>query len=211
MGDTPVIKSGRKEGQNWPDSVKVRLIQEWLRTGNLTKACKLCRVPYMTALDWKKTEWWKDLSERYRDELDLRLSSKIDVIVEKAVEEIYERVQNGEHILDSKTGDVIRIPPKSRDLAAISKFLTDRQDILIKRKKVESNNTETVKDKLDRIANQFASFVKQTNVKPPDVIEGELVTEDKTDAIYDQWEEGLQEGELEVQLETLGEEEESGT
>ena len=204
MTNITSIKSARVDGTQWSDKSKIKLVQEWLRTGNLTSACKTIRIPYNTALEWKRTEWWKELSDKYREEMDIRLSSKIDTIVEHAVDEILERIENGEHILDSKTGDVIRIPAKARDLATITKFLTDRQDILIKRKKIENTDTATIKDKLSDLAAHFASFVKQTNVKPPEIIEGtfEMINTEKSDALHDQWKTGLQERESTIQQQT---------
>lgn len=175
MAYHPIIESKKPEGKHWNDKTKAKLVKEWLKCGSLAEASKKCHVPYITANGWKKTVWWKELVEKYREELDIRLSSKIDTIVESAVDEIYNRVKDGDHILDSKTGEVLRIPPKARELAAISKFLSERQDVLIKRKKVENETNETIKDKLDSLASHFASFVKQTNVKKPDVIDGEII------------------------------------
>jgi hypothetical protein len=164
----------RELGALYTDREKVKLVADWVKTGNLSASCKKLGINYLTAVDWKKTEGWKELVDKYREELDVRLSSKIDEIVDISMAEIQERLKGGEYILDSKTGSIIRIPPKARDLAQITKLLTDRQDILIKRKKVENNDTATIKDKLTDLAATFASFAKQTNVKKPDIVDAEF-------------------------------------
>ena len=180
-------KSGRKEGTQWTDGHKVKLVQDWIRSGNLAGSCKKNRIPYNTALEWKRSQWWKELSDKYREEMDIRISAQIDDIIDMTMGQMKERIKDGEYILDSKTGEVIRIPAKTRDLAQITKILTDRQDILIKRKKVENNDTSTIKEKLTDLASHFASFVKQTNVKKPEVIDGDFsMIEGEVDAIYDQ-------------------------
>lgn len=191
---TGAWKSGRVQGTQWPDKDKIALVQQWLKTGNLAGSCKKVKVPYNTALEWKRSEWWKELAEKYREEMDVRLSSQIDDIVDMTMEQLVERIRDGEYILDSKSGEVIRIPAKSRDLATITKLLTDRQDILIKRKKAENHDTATIKDKLSDLANHFASFVKQTNTKKPEVIEGDFsMIEGEVDALHTtEREEGLQ-------------------
>ena len=194
---TPKIVSGKTPGVHWSDKTKIKVVKDWLKTGSLADACRKNKVPYFTVLDWKRTTWWKELVERYREEIDLRSSSTIDDIVVLSFDAIKDRLENGEHIIDSKTGEVIRVPTKSRDLAHITKILSDRQDILIKRKKVEDNDTQSIKEKLTDLASHFSSFVKQTNVKAPDIVDGSFTMlneteEEVVDAVHiTEWEEGL--------------------
>jgi transposase-like protein len=186
MGE-PVIVSAKPPGKNWSDKVKAKAVRDYLKYGSYSEVARRNRIPGDTVREWKSKDWWKELTERYREELDVKLSSKIDDVVQKAVDEIHDRLENGEHILDSKTGEVLRIPTKARDMAAITKVLSDRQDILIKRKKVEQRDEGTLRDKLNSLAAQFSSFVKQTNVKPPEIVDGEF-----THALVEEREEGLQ-------------------
>ena len=149
-------------------------------------------IPYDTIKDWHKTPWWKEQMVKIREELDTKIASKIDTVVEKALEGVIERVQDGEHILDSKTGQVIRIPVKTRDLTQAVKVLSDRQDILIGRQKVEQATNQTIHEKLTMLAEQFASFAGKQ--KKPEIVEATFEMLEDSDAEQDEEASSVYEG-----------------
>lgn len=161
-----------KLGNSYSNETKIKLVKTYLKLGNLSAAAKRMRIPYETVASWKyRTAWWPELVQKLRDETDTRLASKMEDVIEKAVDEIKERVENGEKILDSKSGKVIEIPVKASALNQVVKTLSDRQDILIGRQKADTISKQTIQDKLELLAKQFEKFSKQH--KPLEIVDAE--------------------------------------
>jgi hypothetical protein len=144
---------------HWPDKVRKKVVRTWLQTGNLEVTAKLCKIPYDTVHNWRyRQQWWKDLVDQFQDEADVAMAGRIKKLLGKSVEQLEDRIENGDSILDSKTGDVIKVPLKARDLTNTVKVLSDREDILIGRQVKEATQTEQITDKLAMLAKEFAKF-----------------------------------------------------
>ncbi len=161
------------------DKLKAKAVRTYMRVGSLAKTAELLDVPFSTMQSWKyRTNWWGELTKRFQEEADRKLASRMDEVVAKAVEQIEERIENGDKILDSKTGDVINVPVKMRDLTAATKTLSERTDVLLGRAAKDSIAKEMVADKLAKLAKEFASFSKG---KTFDGETGELIDEGQED------------------------------
>ena len=88
-------------------------------------------------------------------------------------------------ILNSKTGEVLRIPVKLRDISRVTvEMLTQRDNI--RKAPMEREKEEHQADRLLKLAEQFAEFAKAVgNTKSPKreiEIEGEIIE----DAVYEE-------------------------
>jgi hypothetical protein len=150
-----------KEYGQHSDKLKAKAVRTYMRVGSLAKTAELLDVPFSTMQSWKyRTNWWGELTKRFQEEADRKLASRMDEIVAKAVEKIEDRIENGDQILDSKTGDIISVPVKMRDLTAATKTLSERTDVLLGRAQKDSIAREMVEDKLSKLAKEFAQFSK---------------------------------------------------
>ena len=196
---------------NWSEKKKLEALAFYVANGSVVETSKNVQVPVSTINKWRATDWWKDRvrdiqNEEY-DKLDVKLSKALD----KALDQVVDRIENGDHIYDPRTGQLRQIPAKLRDVNhAFNSIMSNRQ--LVRKqptKIVEQQNTAV---QLANLASQFAAFVSGKPVKDNlkevtlEFIEGETVEQDEDgtyrvidntgddDALYDQWEEGLQEG-----------------
>lgn len=159
--------------EKYSSALKHKAIKMYMNNGNLALTARTLGVDFNTMQHWRyRTNWWPELQKRFQEEADRKLAAKMDSLVSKAVEKIEDRIENGDHILDSKTGEVINVPLKAKDLTTTVKVLSDRTDVLIGRANKDSMAKEMMEDKLAKLAKEFASFNRKLNEK---VIEGEVV------------------------------------
>lgn len=159
--------------EKFSTALKHKAIKMYMENGNLSLTARLLEVPFHTMQHWRyRTSWWPELQKRFQEESDRKLAAKMDKLVAKAVEKVEDRIENGDHILDSKTGDVIQVPLKAKDLTTTIKVLSERTDVLVGRANKDSVAKELMEDKLAKLAKEFAKFNRTMGEK---VIEGEVV------------------------------------
>ena len=127
---------------------------------------------------------------------NIEMDSKLSKIVDKSLDGVIDRIENGEFFYDQKTGQVRRKPASLRDVAKVS------VDLLTKRELLRGNATErkettqvSVTEQLKQLALEFAKWQQ-----PQPAIDVEMVEivpsgteQDEDNAVYEEWEEGLQE------------------
>jgi uncharacterized protein YicC (UPF0701 family) len=174
---------------NWADKVKNEAIAIYLATGSPAMVSDQLNVPRETIRSWTKQQWWKDRVKEIQNEESDRLDSKLTKALDKALEQVMDRLENGEYMYDPRTGKVKQMPAKLRDLNTAFNSLLDKRQLIRKQptKIVEQTSTAA---QLQNLANQFASFVKGKPIveKFDDlvdkVIEGETVELDETTGVY---------------------------
>jgi hypothetical protein len=120
--------------------------------------------------------WWKELELEITSEDDLELSGKLKKIVDRSLDAVVDRLQNGDFIFNSKTGKIDRSPVKLRDVHRVSVDLIDKYN-LIRGKPTSRVEKVAVEDAMIKLANQFQEWAK--SLRPPEKVigttyEGEL-------------------------------------
>lgn len=176
-----------KAGQlgHWKEAKKIEAVTTYLSIGNLAETGRLLEIPYKTLEGWRYSDWWKELTAKIQAEGDQELDAKTSKIVDKALDQIMDRLENGDHIYDQKTGRIRRAPVKLRELNATFNTLLDKRQLLRNKptKIVEQQNTAT---QLQNLANEFAKFVQKTVTQKPEMpfIEGDTVIQNE-DGTYE--------------------------
>ncbi len=200
--------------------IKIQVVSQYLVLGNMALVSAVTKVPHQLIRAWKGQPWWKDVEAQVRATENLQMDNKLSKIVDKSLDAVLDRVENGEYFYDQKLGQVKRKPANLRDVARVS------VDILTKRELLRGNATErkevtqvSVDEQLKALALEFAKWQNPTQQKPTiDVEMVEIVPsgtnledKEKEDAFYEEWKAGLQEGSGELHVETGSSEEEDGT
>ncbi len=180
---------GRRDG-SWSEKKKVEAVTTYLSTGNLMLTSRMCNIPYETLRMWQRGETWKRIVDELRDEESIVLDKKLEKVVNKALDAVNDRIDNGEYQYDSKTGKLVRVPVKLKDVHAVSKDLIDRRTIIQKlnNEKLDRVVEQTNEDRLLKLAETFATLALGKKPKEEVVIDGDY------DAISTEREEGLPEG-----------------
>ena len=178
MGKLVYVKENKTkahQGGHWKESKKIEAVTMYLSTGNLTETARVISVPIRTLESWKVTDWWKEMVARIQADDDQQLDAKTSKVINKALDALMDRVENGEYVYDQKTGQLKRSPAKLRDLNTAFNNLLDKRQLLRNKptKIVEQQSTAIA---LQNLANQFANFTqKQETEKVVEYIEGDTV------------------------------------
>ena len=149
----------------WSDSQRITLVTTYLATGNLALTAATLQIPESTARRWKAAPWFKQMVEDIRNEENLVLDAKLKTVVDKSIDQLLDRIDNGDHQFDQKTGKIVRKPISARDASTITKDMIDRRDLLQGKKVVEHNTDRKIDDKLLKLAEEFSKFSKMKTVE----------------------------------------------
>lgn len=142
---------------------KIKVAATLLATGNMAHAARQHNIDYSTLQDWKKKPWWPKLLAEVRSAARADLQTKMSKIVNKALEAVEDRIDNGEVILNNKTGELLRKPASLRDVSTVANNMLHQQ---IQIEKLENGATiqqETMQELLLQLHGEFAKF--NSNVK----------------------------------------------
>ena len=142
----------------WPQSKKTEAVLTWLTCGNLTQTAVLIGVGLPTVKAWRKSTWWTEAVNDFRDDDKTELDARYQKIIRKALDVVDDRLENGNFQMDQKTGKIVRVPVSISDSHKVMTDLVAQQQNLRKDKTVEAIAQETINDKLVKLASQFAEM-----------------------------------------------------
>ena len=182
------MKSKKKlPGPGWwgPDK-KIEVVTTYLTLGNAPMVEAVTGVPRGTIRQWKMMEWWKELESQIRNEEDAELDVKLSKVINKSLDAVLDRVDNGDFIFDSKTSKFHRKPVHMRDaLKAVTEVYDKRQ--LLRGKPTSRVEKQTIQDNLAKLAAEFIKFSKSKT------IEGEVIDAERT-GLQEELQTGTQDG-----------------
>ena len=147
------------EGGHWDKKKQLEAVTTYLATGSLAETSRIINVPQRTLMQWKNhTDWWPQLIKEIQSGEGQRTDNKMSKVIEKTLDMLMTRIEEGDYQLDQKTGRLIKVPLKARDLERISSGLFDKRQLI--RKEPTSIKKEDLNqaDRLLKLAEQFAKF-----------------------------------------------------
>ena len=157
-----------KPKENWSQEAKIQVVAQYLVLGNMALVSSVTGVPHQLIRAWKAQPWWKDVENQVRATENLQMDNKLSKIVDRSLDAVLDRVENGEWFYDQKTGTVKRKPANLRDVARVS------VDILSKRELLRGNATErkevtqvSVDEQLKALALEFARWQSPPSSREP--------------------------------------------
>lgn len=180
----------KDENGDWSSQTKYEVVSLWLSTGNLRQACRLVQVPYETVVDWRKKDWWPTLVDEVKSTRRAELNSRLGAVVEGALAKVQDRLENGDFILNNKTGEIVRRPVNMKETARMLNDILNTQIKLEKADQEAVQSPQSMPDLLKTLASEFAKFNRRQENK--NVIDVEF--KEVKDAVHDKREAGLQEG-----------------
>jgi len=156
----------------FPEENRIEAVALYAAIGNTAEVSRIMGISAATLRTWKQTEWWHEMMNRVHDEKDEELDSKFSKTIDLALDEINDRLVNGEYVHNPKTGEILRIKPKMRDVAYVTSTHIDKRQLL--RGKPTSRTEKVSQDgRLEKLAAEFARFVgSKTIEQEPEVIDG---------------------------------------
>lgn len=154
--------AGRKD--TYSEKEKLNAVCVFAMCGNSRRTAEITKIPEATIRTWKQTEWWNEINHRIVLEQDEELASNLSKTMDKALEQINDRLENGNYIYNAKLDKLVRKPADAKELAAVTAMSLDKRQLL---RGQPTSRTERVSqdERLKGLANQFAQFVKAKQVE----------------------------------------------
>ena len=187
-------------GRPWPMAKKIEAVSHYLVLGNMAQVAAIVGVNYDLLREWKTQAWWTEIEKELRATQNIELDTKLTKIVDKSLDAVLDRVENGDFIYDQKSGEVRRKPAALRDIHRVAVDSISKRELIRGDEKVEHAKL-SIEEHLKMLAMEMAKWNQKPQKPVIDLVEVE-------DAVYEEREAGLQTGSGEVHFETRGSEEE---
>lgn len=178
-------------GASW--NKRMDAVARYMLLGNMRVVSEQVGVPYYTLVEWKRSSWWPEMVETIRRQKKGKTNNSITKIIEQSLDVIEDRLENGDFIMNNKTGEVVRKPVGVREATTIAHQLLQRQQAIEELEAKLSSNEDTVQETLSLLAKEFQKWnkTKKNNAE-------ELPFVEITSAVHDQRKARLQEGSGEI-------------
>lgn len=170
------LKKKHTKGQHWPIEKKIEVVSQYLVLGNASLVSAVTGVGPVIIRQWKMQPWWKELEKEIRTTQNIEMDTKLSKIVDKSLDAVLDRVENGDFIYDQKTGEIRRKPASLRDIHRVSMDSLDKRELLRENPEKKQDTQIAVVEQLKILATEFAKW--SNSAKHPVI---ELNSEDVTD------------------------------
>jgi len=130
----------------------------FIGTGNSEAVSRETGIPGSTIRHWAQhDEDFQLICQEYQAECGQKWRYKYAQIIDETIEQIFDRIRNGDFVRDTKTGELNRVPVKAKELTIIEAIHFDKLRLL------ESQPTAIVQressdEYLQRLAERFAAM-----------------------------------------------------
>ena len=152
------LRVRHQPGKHWPMEKKIEAVSQYLVTGNMKMVSALTGISYDLLAEWKRKPWWAELEAEIRTSQNVEMDSKLTKIVDKSLDAVLDRVENGDFIYDQKSGEIRRKPVALKDVHRVSVDMISKRE-LIRQEKAPEVAKLSVEDQLKLLAQEFAKWV----------------------------------------------------
>ena len=118
------------KGSKYSDEDRRTVVVEYSVLGNVKMVAQITGIPRTTINDWRKSDWWDEVSVMVRPEIQDRILNQNLQIATKAGERVLDSLEHGDEKLvwDKATGEHVikRVKPAGKDAAVIGGIAQDK-------------------------------------------------------------------------------------
>lgn len=186
------LKEAHKSGYKHSVEDRIDVVGKYMLTGNLRLVSEMTGISYGLLRQWKMEPWFDEIRQEIQQSKRFALDNKLGKIIDGALEVMADRLVNGDVTLNHKTGQLQRVPVDIRAATQAANSLLQRQEALahLEEKVDDTQDQRQTQDILASLAQEFAKF----NTNRTKSVE-EIQFKETPDAIHEEREEGLREGE----------------
>lgn len=146
---------------HWSEKKQLEVVTTYLAIGNLAEVGRLLNVPLPTLKKWKQQPWWKELVDSIQSGENQKADNKMSKIIDRALDLIVDRLEKGDCQFDQKTGKLVKIPLRARDLERIASGLYDKRSMIRKEPTAIKAEELNQAERLMQLAKDFAKLTGQ--------------------------------------------------
>ena len=147
--DNNVMPKVPTKRRSYTDTDHRAAVLEYLIKGNQASVSRSLDIPEPTLCDWRKSDWWDELTEEFRIQKKDQIEAELTQIIEKANAETIDRLENGDVYVYQ--GRPMRAPMKGRDTATVGAIAFDKLSLSLGRPTSISGSTGDI----NALANEF--------------------------------------------------------
>ena len=140
--------------------------------GDIDQVADLTGIPPKVLRTWKDEPWWIEIQKKVFVEQNEKLASRISSVLDKSLDHIVDRLENGDYLWDVRKSKLVRKPVDTKVLANVFNTLVSRRQ-LIRGEPTSITSQVGVDDRLKLLAEEFQKFAaaKQVEQIPPLIID----------------------------------------
>lgn len=146
--------------EHWTDVKRIEVVTTWLVLGNVSLVEAATGVPKGTIRRWKFEPWWGEMVREIQTESDQELDTKLAKRIDKALDIVNDRLENGDFQYDPKKGTFVRKPVGLRDTWRVTNEMVDKR-MLLRKQPRENTNQEAIGDILKNLAKEFSEMARR--------------------------------------------------
>ena len=175
----------------WDKKKQMAAGTTYLATGSIAETSRIINVPYRTVQEWTYSDWWKQLMTEIQSGENQKTDNKMSRVIEKTLDMLVSRIEEGDYQYDQKTGRLVKIPLKARDLERITSGLFDKRQLIRKQPTNIKQDDLNQADRLLKLAEQFAKFSGTSRIEE----ELEVIKEEFIEGEWEEEQQQVREGE----------------
>ena len=145
----------------------------YLVYGNYKRVAAEIGCDRTTVRNWANKDWWPIMLEEIKYLKNIELDSKFTNALEKSLYELNDRLDLGDEVVNSKTGERYRKKIGARDAALIAAIMYDKRALLRGDPTQIKENNFNMNDRMDQLQGMFDKIARKSEEK---IIEGEAET-----------------------------------
>jgi hypothetical protein len=132
--------------------------------GDIDQVSELTGIPSKFLREWKQEPWWNEIQKKVFVEQNEKLAGRITGVLDKSLEHLVDRLDNGDYLWDVRKSKLVRKPVDTKVLATVFNTLVTRRQLI--RGEPTSITTQVgVDDRLKLLAQQFEKFAAAKEVE----------------------------------------------
>jgi len=131
--------------------------------GDFEEVAKLTNVPITHLRAWKEEPWWIEIQKRVFIEQNDRLGSRINIVLDTAINQIADRLENGDTTYNPKTGKITRKPVEAKVLSSLFESLS-HQRRLVRNEPTTLSAKVGVDENLKKLEEAFRRFANAKEI-----------------------------------------------
>jgi hypothetical protein len=159
-------RNSQNPQERWSVKQKFEAVALYKLLGSLVEVSKQTLIPVQTLRQWHIKDWWKDYELELAQGARSTLTAKLERVRDRAITVVEDRLENGDFVYNTKTGEIVRKPVNA---SVANKIMTDTVDksILIEKLNQEHKVAMSVEKMSDRLAVIAETFNKMVSGKSP--------------------------------------------
>lgn len=155
-----------KVNKPYTDHQKVLALHAYALSGSWIVAAKESGINYASLRNMGQLQWFKDSVAEIRREEDDILDGDMSEIIKEGVNQLKDRVKNGDWMWNSKENKFIRKTLNAGTLHKITTGFMDQRNVA-RGKPTSISQSVSVNDRLQKLATEFENFQKGRTIEAP--------------------------------------------